>query len=149
VSEQWPADNVLLQTFRTVDAVRELMAEVVSDAGVTPDEWAVLSSIGVLGPISPSDLASRLRIPPTTISRHVAGLVEAAFATRSPNPADGRSYLLELTPRGRGVVTRVAPRMQAALDGLAERAAVDRIAAALVELERAARDVVDTAAVRQ
>ena len=148
MSERWPADNVLLQTFRTVDAVRELMADVVSGAGVTPDEWAVLSSIGVLGPVSPTDLAARLRIPPTTISRYVAGLVESGLAARSPNPDDGRSYLLELTQRGRDVVSVVHPRMRAALDRLAKEAALDDIAAALVELERAARAAVDVTAVR-
>jgi DNA-binding MarR family transcriptional regulator len=148
MSAQWPADNVLLQTFRTVDAVRELMADVVAGAGVTADQWAVLSAISVLGPVSPTDLAARLRIPPTTISRYVGGLVESGFATRSPNPADGRSYLLELTSRGREVVGTVQPRMRLVLDRLAEEAAVDEITVSLVDLERAARAVVDTTTVR-
>jgi DNA-binding MarR family transcriptional regulator len=146
VSDPWPADNVLLQTFRTVDAVRELMAEVVAGAGVTPDEWAVLSAIGVLGPVPPTELAARLRIPPTTISRYVGGLVESGLAARAPNPDDGRSYLLELTPAGRDVAATVVPRMRSALDRLAAEAPVDDIAAALVQLERAARAAVDTAA---
>jgi DNA-binding MarR family transcriptional regulator len=148
VTDQWPADNVLLQTFRTVDAVRELMAEVVAGSGVTADEWAVLSAIGVLGPVSPTELAARLRIPPTTISRYVSGLVDAGLAVRSTNPDDGRSYLLELTPAARDVVALVQPRMRAALDRLAAAAPVDEIAAALVELERAARAAVDGSTVR-
>jgi DNA-binding MarR family transcriptional regulator len=145
VTDQWPADNVLLQTFRTVDAVRELMAEVVAGSGVTADEWAVLSAIGVLGPVSPTELAARLR---TTISRYVSGLVDAGLAARSANPDDGRSYLLELTPAARDVVALVQPRMRAALDRLAAAAPVDEIAAALVELERAARAAVDGSTVR-
>jgi DNA-binding MarR family transcriptional regulator len=139
VSDLGPADNVLLQMFRTVQAVRELMAEVVSGAGVTSDEWAVLSSIGFLGPVSPTELAARLRLPPTTISRYVGGLVESGLAARAPNPSDGRSYLLELTAAGRELVSAVAPRMRDALDRLAEYVAVEDVASALVELERAAR----------
>jgi DNA-binding MarR family transcriptional regulator len=148
VSELGPADNVLLQTFRTVDAVRELMAEVVHGTGVTADEWAVLSVIGLFGPVSPTDVAARLRIPPTTMSRYAAGLVEAGIATRSPNPDDGRSYLLELTPAGRGVAATILPRMRVALDRLAEHAPVDEIALALVQLEYAARAAVDATAIR-
>ena len=148
MSEQWPADNVLLQTFRTVDAVRELMAEVVAGSGITADEWAVLSAIGVLGPVSPTELAAVLRIPPTTISRYVAGLVASGLAARAPNPADDRSYLLELLPAGREVASTLVPRMREALARLAEHADLDAIAASLVDLERAARASVDTAAMR-
>jgi DNA-binding MarR family transcriptional regulator len=148
VSDLGPADNVLLQTFRAVDAVRELMAEVVHGTGVTADEWAVLSVIGLFGPVSPTDVAARLRIPPTTITRYVAGIVEAGLAARSPNPDDRRSYLLALTPAGRDVAATVVPRMRTALDRLAEHAHVDEIAAALVQLEYAARAVVDTTAIR-
>ncbi len=40
-------DNVLLQMFRTGHAVRELMAHVVAGTGVSSDEWAVLSAVGL------------------------------------------------------------------------------------------------------
>jgi DNA-binding MarR family transcriptional regulator len=148
VSDLGPADNVLLQTFRTVDAVRELMAGVVDGTGVTADEWAVLSVIGLFGPVSPTEVAARLRIPPTTVSRYVAGLVDAGLARRSPNPDDGRSYLLALTPAGTDVAATIVPRMRVALDRLAEHAPVEEIAVALVQLEYAARAAVDATTIR-
>jgi len=144
-----PAGNVLLQMFRTSHAVRELVVRAVEGTGITPDEWAVLSSIAYQGPVSPSELAARLRVPPTTISRHVAGFVESGLAGRIPNPDDGRSYLLELTGDGKAVVSTITPRFADLLDRLRAQTVVEEIEAALLELERAARVVaVDSTASR-
>jgi DNA-binding MarR family transcriptional regulator len=147
--ERLRGDNVLLQMFRTVQAVRELMLQAVAGTGITADEYAVLGVIGVLRSVSPTELATRLRVPPTTISRHVARLVEAGLAVRAPNPGDRRSYLLELTDEGRKVVRTIAPRVRALVRRLSEHTAVAEIEGALVELERAARTVaVDTPTTR-
>jgi DNA-binding MarR family transcriptional regulator len=150
MSERAPGDNVLLQMFRTSQAVRALMAQVVSTAPVTPDEYAVLSMIGLLRAASPTELSTRLRVPPTSVSRYVAHLVDARLAARSPNPSDGRSYVLELTERGRSVVETVTPRLLHALDELRDRAPIDEIEAALLDLEKAATAVaaIDTTTVR-
>jgi DNA-binding MarR family transcriptional regulator len=136
-----PAGNVLLQMFRTSQAVRELLVQTLDGTGITPDEWAVLSSIGYHGRVAPTELATRLRIPPTTISRYVARLVESGLATRVPNPDDGRSYLLDLTDQGKAVIDTVGPRFRALLERLREQTAVDQIEVALLELERVARAV--------
>jgi DNA-binding MarR family transcriptional regulator len=143
-------DNVLLQTFRTNEAVRELMSGAVAGTEITPAEYAVLSVIASLRAVSPTELAALLRVPPTTISRHVARMVEAGLAQRSPNPADGRSYLLELTDAGRAVVQTIVPRVRRFVEQLRERADVDEIEAALVSLEEAARALaLDSTTIRQ
>jgi DNA-binding MarR family transcriptional regulator len=150
VAERLLGDNVLLQAFRTTHATHELMLGAVAGTGIAPNEYAVLSAIGVLRSVSPTELAAVLRVPPTSISRHVARLVEAGLAVRSPNPADRRSYLLELTDDGRRVTRTIAPRIRDLLARLGARADVDAIEAALVELEEAARAVaLDTATARQ
>jgi len=150
MSSLGPADNVLLQMFRTGQAVRELLERAFEGTGVRQDEYAVLSSIGYLKQVSPTELADRLRVPPTTISRYVAGLVESGLAVRIPNPDDGRSYLLELTENGSDVIRAIGPRFRDTVDRLREQAPVDDIEAALVELERAARALAfDSSATRQ
>lgn len=142
MTERLRGDNVLLQMFRTGQAVRELMFEVVSGTGVLPNQYAVLSAIAVLRSASPTELAARLRVPPTTISRHVAELVDAGLAVRAPHPSDRRSYLLELSDDGRKVVRTVAPRIRGAVEGIRTHVDVDEIEQALVALEHAARAVV-------
>jgi DNA-binding MarR family transcriptional regulator len=150
MSEPLRGDNVLLQMFRTSQAVRELMIEAVAGTGITHDEYAVLGTIAVLRSASPTELTTHLRIPPATISRYVAGFVEAGLVERAPNRSDRRSYRLELTERGRGVVATISPRIRSLVRRLRQRADVDRIEEALEELERAARAIeVDTASNRK
>ncbi len=149
MAERLRGDNVLLQMFRTADATHELMRGAVAGTGITPNEYAVLSAIGVMRAVSPTELASLLRVPPTSISRHVARVVDAGLAIRSPNPGDRRSYLLELTEDGRATLRAIVPRFRRLIDGLRARTDVDRIEEALVELEQAARSLAfDTAATR-
>ena len=150
MAEPLRGDNVLLQMFRTSDAVRELIRGAITGTGITGPEYAVLSGIGVLRAVSPTELSAVLRVPPTSISRHVARLVDARLAVRAPNPADGRSYLLELTDEGRTLLRTIAPRFRRLVDELRRRTEIDAIEEALVELERVARAIVlDTPTVRQ
>ncbi len=135
------AGNVLLQVFRTGQAVGQLLRHALAGTGVSPDEWAALSVVGLLGPLAPSAVADQLRVPPTSISRHVARLADAGLVRRVGNPQDGRSYLIELTTEGRAEVETIAPRFRAIVADLSSRASVDEIEAALVELERVAKEL--------
>lgn len=135
------ADNVLLQMFRTGHAVRELMAHAVADSGVSADEWAVLSVVGVFRSVPPTRLSTVLRVPPASITRYVARLVDAGLLVRASNAEDGRSYLLELSAEGREKVDEIAPRFRAIVVDLEQHADVRSIETALVELEDAARAV--------
>jgi DNA-binding MarR family transcriptional regulator len=137
--ERLRGDNVLLQMFRTSQAVRGLVLQATEGSGITPDEYAVLSATAVLRSTTPTELAARLRVPPTTISRYVASFVERGLVERAPNPSDRRSYLLELTEEGRAVIRKIVPRFRRIVEELGERVDVDEIEERLVELERAAR----------
>lgn len=150
MTEGLRGDNVLLQMFRTAEATRELMLGAVAGTGISPNEYAVLSAIGVMRSVSPTELATLLRVPPTSISRHVARLVDAGLAVRSPNAADRRSYLLELTETGRAALATIAPRVRDVVGRLRELAPLDEIEAALVQLEEVVRAVaLDSPTVRQ
>ena len=81
--ERLRGDNVLLQMFRTAEAVRELMHGAVAGSGITANEYAVLGAIASVRSVSPTELAALLRVPPTSISRHAARLVDAGLAVRS------------------------------------------------------------------
>ena len=133
-------DNVLFQLFRTHHALRPHMARVVEGTGVSPDEYGVLGAVGFLGPITPTELARRLGIPPTTVSVYAARFLERDLVRRLPNPADGRSYLLEVTDGGRDVVHTIAPRIGALVRRLGEASErpLRELFEALVSLEEAA-----------
>jgi DNA-binding MarR family transcriptional regulator len=74
---------------------RELAAD-----GVAADGYAVLSLIGVRGPVRLTELAAELGMPLTTASDIVRRLETRKRVRRRPNPDDGRPSLFELTASG-------------------------------------------------
>ncbi len=71
------------------------------DASASRDA-AVLEVLGVQESSSQRDLAERLGINRTIMVRLVDRLEAAGWVRRDRNPADRRSYVLSLTPAGRG-----------------------------------------------
>jgi DNA-binding MarR family transcriptional regulator len=137
--------NVLFQQFRTNIALRELMQEAIAGTGVTGEEYGVLGVIAFFPGKTPTELAKTLGIPPTTVSRHVARFLADRLAERTPNPNDGRSYLLNTTDRGREIVEAIAPRigdLVAALEKVSD-VPLEDIGAALAALEDAAKKVLN------
>jgi DNA-binding MarR family transcriptional regulator len=83
--------------------------------GPTPSMLSALSSLVRRGPFSLRQLADVERVQPPTMSRIVESLISAGFIVRVPNPADGRSALLEATVEGRSLIRRRARRTDAFL----------------------------------
>ena len=59
------------------------------------------------GPIAVSDVARRLEVDQSTVSRQVRPLEEEGLVARTTDPADRRSARLAVTPKGRRVLDRV------------------------------------------
>ena len=137
--------NVLFQSFRTGIALRELMRSAVEGTGVTSEEYGVLGVLHVFPDRTPTELATALGIPPTTVSRHVARFLRDGLAERTENPEDGRSYLLRPTRRGSKIVETIAPRIRDLVQALADESErpLPEISAALVALEDAAKRVLE------
>ena len=122
--------SLLFDLFATEQRVRTLLLRAMADAGLRPDEYAVYSVLFDEGPQTPSDLARRVGMPPTTMSHFVRTLLERGHAIREVVAADRRSYRLALTEDGL--------RAHAAA-GRAFRQADDRFMAALTVDEDDAR----------
>jgi DNA-binding MarR family transcriptional regulator len=118
---------------------RELAAD-----GVSADGYAVLSLIGVRGPVRLTEVAAELGMPLTTASDIVRRLEARRRVRRRPNPEDGRSSLFELTAsgdrdwqRGWGALQRVNALLERNLDMKESHASLvrlnDAFAAALTD----------------
>jgi DNA-binding MarR family transcriptional regulator len=97
---------------------RELAAD-----GVEDDGYAVLSLIGVRGPVRLTEVARDLGLPLTTASDVVRRLEGRREVRRRANPSDGRSSLFELTAvgtrrwrRGFGALQRINEALARELD---------------------------------
>jgi DNA-binding MarR family transcriptional regulator len=145
VDELFPYDNPLFRVFRTSQSVQRLVAQALGERGLSGNEYGVLGYVAKRGPFTPTVLADRLGMPPTTMSVYVARFVERGLVRKLPNPDDGRSYLVEATEEGHRLVDRIVPRIVAAeraLQGELEIPVGD-LMAALDALDAAARKGVD------
>ena len=95
-------------TSQLVGQIVELQLEPI---GIPPYLLAVLTHIRDLAPVSPTAVAAASGMPPTTLRDNIQRLVERGLAVRVPNPDDGRSYLLGITPGGESVTRAAGPAL--------------------------------------
>jgi DNA-binding MarR family transcriptional regulator len=93
-------------------------------AGVDLDEYGYVSFVGVLQPVTRTRLSKATGLRRTTLRDVVARLIERGHVEERPNPRDGRSTLLSLTPAGQAIFDRGQPafvrvllKLDDALDG--------------------------------
>ena len=99
---------------------------------------SALATLVALGPLRLGDLAMKEGVAAATMSRIVAGLVEAGYARREPDPVDRRAWLATATEDGQRMLadlrsTRVH-ELNKRIDRLAPQLRKD-LAAGLVAME--------------
>ncbi len=120
----------MIQSTAPVPTVEELSAELVLYTGrlvraitrrsvglstqVPTASLRLLSQLDELGPLSIGALATADRCSQPTMSSAVASVCERGWATKTPNPRDARSSLVDLTEAGRDVLVQ-ARRERAAV----------------------------------
>jgi len=72
----------------------------VTAVGLKNTQYSLLSHVVLLGPIQPSELAERMRLDASTLTRNLQPLLAQGWLTQGPG-ADGRSRLIEATDAGR------------------------------------------------
>jgi DNA-binding MarR family transcriptional regulator len=101
---------------------RDRANELLRPLGIVVRHFGLMSLLAEHGPSSQQALARRLSVSPTMITQIVDEVEAGGLVERRPNPADRRSYLVTLTPRGRRklgaarrIVTTVAAEIAAAI----------------------------------
>ena len=82
---------------------------------LTPTSAAALVTVERRGPLTPSELAEIERVKRPTATRTLRVLSEAGLVERAPDPEDGRSALVSITPVGRERLRRMRRRKNAYL----------------------------------
>jgi DNA-binding MarR family transcriptional regulator len=85
------------------------------DTGLSPSLTAALIAVARHGPLTPSELADAERVKRPTATRFVHCLEQAGLVSRDPDPEDGRSYRVAVTPTGSGLLASAACRKDAYL----------------------------------
>lgn len=102
---------------------------VVGASGLKNTQYTLLSHVVQLGPIRPSDLAARMVLDASTLTRNLQPLVALGLLVIEPG-ADGRSRLVRVTEAGlakRIEMQRLWKQAQLALNGRLGEARATRL----------------------
>ena len=92
---------LIFQLYTTYQRAGRLVARALEGTGIRPEDAALFSALDRHGPLTPSALSDQLGLGPSTLTYRLKALEAAGVLVRRPNPDDGRSSLVELSPDGR------------------------------------------------
>ncbi|HEX4730708.1 MAG TPA: MarR family transcriptional regulator [Solirubrobacterales bacterium] len=94
---------------------RQLRQEAAAETGLSPSATAALATINRSGPLTPSELAELERVKRPSMTRTLGCLEREGLIERTPDPADGRSFLVAVNDAGRDRLVRLRRRKSAYL----------------------------------
>lgn len=108
-------------------------------SGLSPTEWKALDLIQRLGPVTAGALARESGLAPASVTGLITRLERKGFARRVPNPADGRSVLVETIPERLAAAAPVFDDFLRSLHDLYEEFSEDELRTIMRFMTEAAR----------
>lgn len=139
-----PQMSVLFDLWLVNHLISGALEDALADAGgLSGEDFGFYSLLRRFGPVPPTQVVRWTAMRPTTVSTLVRRLQQRGHVEQRPNPADGRSRLLALTPAGEAAHASTAETFFAATRPLAAALGPDESGqrAALQRLDAALRDV--------
>jgi DNA-binding MarR family transcriptional regulator len=140
------ASNLVQCIFDLQRSVRCAASQAARHADVGLADEGVLRVINSAGESRASDIAARLGVGASALSRQVAELEERGLIIRRPDPADGRAHLVSLSDEGRERLAAVERRRTETIQELLSGWDEDRAHAAaqtIADLDAALRAALD------
>jgi DNA-binding MarR family transcriptional regulator len=92
------------------NAVSHLIAQAYEEQfGMTIPQWRLMAVLGDEGALTQQALCGRTLMDKVTVMRAAQGLARRRLVKRQPNPQDGRSHRLDLSPTGYALYCKVIP----------------------------------------
>lgn len=123
---------------RAANAVSQYYDRIMQPAGLTVNQYSILSSIHKIEPCSVTDLAEKTRLDRTTLVRNLKPMFAAEWIMDEANPGNRRNRL-RITEKGLERIQAGKQCWQTAQDSLQQRIGGENLAAltdALLELEK-------------
>jgi DNA-binding transcriptional MerR regulator/DNA-binding MarR family transcriptional regulator len=126
--EQLPAEermSLAFAAFLMRTRMESYLSAGLREAGMVSGDYALLSLLTVEGQLTPAVLARLVGVAPSTLGPRLNSLTNRGWVERRANPANSRSWLLQLTPAGWAAYHAAVPYAKVAFDRL-DRALRDR-----------------------
>ncbi len=99
-----------------------------AQAGLRITQYSLLSHVDLLGPLPPGDLARRMDMDASTLSRNLRPLLAAGWVSTGEG-ADGRSHVVVITPSGHALRRQAQRHWKAAQVALNDKMGPATVAA--------------------
>ncbi|MCS6523989.1 MarR family winged helix-turn-helix transcriptional regulator [Curtobacterium citreum] len=109
-------DEVLAASRGLLGVVARSLAPALED--VTVPQFRLIVLVVSLGPTRSGDLADRLAVGPSTLTRNVDRLVAGGWVERRPGADNRREVRIAATDRGRALVDEVTERRRRELEAI-------------------------------
>src|SRR4051812_3681903 len=116
-----PNRELFLKTTVAAGYVGQLVQRHLDPVGIPAYLLALVTHVRDHQPVTPSGIAAASGVPLTTLRDNIQRLVDRGLARRIPNPADARSYMLELTPEGVALTKAADPALLHAYEAVETR----------------------------
>ncbi len=118
---------------RASRAITQRYDAALAPSGLTTPQFGLLAHISRTGPITLGNLAQRMGMDRTTLTRDLAPLVREGYVTVGPGE-DRRTRVARLTPLGEAALVRARPLWQAAQTSIITAFGQERFASLVAEL---------------
>ena len=134
---------MLFDVWLITHSMTTLIDEALTPTSLSGDDFGLYSLLRASGPVTPKQISRWTGMRPTTVSVALKRLQTRNHGVLTPNPDDGRSYLIALNDAGIAAHTEAAPLFRAAMDRLAGELGTDQRAErlALRRIDAAFRSV--------
>src|SRR5215813_7815746 len=119
--------TILFEVFWTQQKRKRLIETALAGVELPAEDYPFYVLIGAEGPWTATGLAERLMMPLTTVSFRFKRLERRGHAERVPNPDDGRSFLIRLTPEGQRLLDEARPAFRSYAEAVEARLGAARV----------------------
>jgi len=114
-----PERDLVAGVIQLANLLTRRLAPLFEKAGVTPQQWAILSVLArSAGPMSLASLARTMMVSKQNMTGMMTRLEQLGFAERAGDPNDLRSSRVVLTRRGRATIDKLRPAYEEWRDAL-------------------------------
>ncbi|MFM1991622.1 MAG: MarR family transcriptional regulator [Pseudomonadota bacterium] len=120
---------------RTTRLVTQRYDDHLRPAGLRVGQFSLLATLRHADGLAMGELAERMSMDRTTLTRSLKPLVDAGWIEAAPDPADRRRMRLGLTAAGRAALRAAVPLWREAQRALRERVGAERMHALHASLD--------------
>lgn len=101
--------------------------DMLSDVGLTEQQWRILRVLDEFGPLDVTHLAERACLLLPSLSRILRGMEDKALISRTAHETDRRRQLVAIAPEGKTLIQANADRARSIAQDVEERLGGDKL----------------------